>query len=128
MWCIREIQRYVAVCPSNVTLIVVISIGTSIRSVDTYFCQRFAKSIIENSPVDYVREMKLCGSLFDANCKTGAISAVFTSFYVDHTEPLEALAEYREHGPWALGELLEGHEFLVILQVSPMPNDAPAAN
>ena len=107
-----------AVCPSNLTLIVVISIGTSICSVDTHFCQRFAKSIIENSLVDYVCEMKLCGSLFDANCKTGAVSAVFTSFYVDHTEPLEALAEYRENGPWPLGELLEGHEFLVILQIS----------
>ena len=75
-------------------LIVVISIGTSICSADTYFCQQFTKSIIENSPVDYVHEIKLCGSLFDVNCKMRAISAVFTMFYIDHTELLEALAEY----------------------------------
>ena len=73
------------------------------------------KSILEGSPVDYVRNMELRGSLFEEKCTSGAISCVFTSFYVDHKEPLEALATYKARGAWLLGELLNGHEFLIIL-------------
>jgi len=54
-------------------------------------------------------------SLFEDGCTTGTVSCVFTNFYVDHNEPLEALAAYNAGGHWVLGELLEGHEFLIIL-------------
>jgi hypothetical protein len=65
--------------------------------------------------VDYIKTMELRGSLFEDNCTTGAISSVFTNFYVDHTEPLEALKRFKENTGWVLGELFDGHEFLVIL-------------
>jgi hypothetical protein len=80
--------------------------------------------IIEASPIDYVRGMQLRGSLFAENvgvapaCESGAISTVFTEFYVDHKEPLAALKVFKEAGKWTFGELLEGHEFLIILPIS----------
>ena len=72
--------------------------------------------------------MELRGSLFEDKCSSGAVSCVFTSFYVDHVEPLAALAAYKARGQWLLGELLDGHEFLIILPVveavSPVPESA----
>lgn len=61
--------------------------------------------------------MELRGSLFEDKVTSGAVSSVFTSFYVDHTEPLAALAKYKARNQWLLGDLLEGHEFLIILPV-----------
>jgi len=63
----------------------------------------------------YVKDMELHGSLFKDGCTTGTISCAFTNFYVDHNEPLEALAAYKAGKCWVLGELLEGHKFLIIL-------------
>lgn len=61
--------------------------------------------------------MQLHGSLFNKDCTSGAGSSVFTEFYVDHDEPLAALQVFKERGKWSddMGELLEGHEFLIIL-------------
>ena len=61
--------------------------------------------------------MELRGSLFEDKVMSGAGSSVFTSFYVDHTEPLTALAKYKARNQWLLGDLLEGHEFFMILPV-----------
>lgn len=72
---------------------------------------------MKKSPVKYLRDAKLCGSLFEENCTSGAISSVFTDFYVDHAEPLEALSLYTANRQWVLGELLDGHEFLIILPI-----------
>ncbi|THH04297.1 hypothetical protein EW146_g10212 [Bondarzewia mesenterica] len=69
----------------------------SIHSVDMSFCQQNAKSILEASPVDYVSTWS------------------FMAPYSRTIEPLEALAAYRARGKWLLGELLDGHEFLIIL-------------
>lgn len=40
------------------------------------------------------------------------------TFWIDHTEPLKALARARarEAIEWPLGELNDGHEFLLILE------------
>jgi hypothetical protein len=67
---------------------------------------------LETSTIEYVKNMEFCGSIFKNNCITGAISSVFTSFYVDHTEPLEALDKYKGNG-WVLGKPFD--EFLIIL-------------
>ena len=48
------------------------------------------------SPIRYVRAAKPRGSLFDSGDSDGLISSVYTEFFVDHTEPLEALAWVRE--------------------------------
>jgi hypothetical protein len=47
---------------------------------------------------------------------SGLVSCVDTGFFVDHNEPLEALAWVREGMDWPLGELLDGHEFLVVFE------------
>lgn len=89
-----------------------------IENIDLSFCRENAKLIFEASPVDYVRAMQPHGSLFEKDCTSGAISLVNTEFYVDHDEPLAALQTYKDSGKWSLGELLEGHEFLIIVPVS----------
>ena len=89
-----------------------------IENIDLCFCRENAKLIFEASPVDYVRAMQPHGSLFEKDCTSGAISLVNTEFYVDHDEPLAALQTYKDSGKWSLGELLEGHEFLIIVPVS----------
>lgn len=73
---------------------------------------------MRNSPIDYIKSAKLHGSLFNLSddVSDGTISCVDTNFYVDHTEPLKALERVRKHRKWPLGELLEGHEFLLILE------------
>jgi len=86
----------------------------------TTFCKLHAQTILATSPMAYIKEVELRGSLFDNECPTGAISSVFTSFYVDHDEPLEALNMYKETG-WVLGDLLDGHEFLLILPTHVTP-------
>ena len=89
-----------------------------IENFDFPFCRENAKLIFEVSPVDYVRAMQPRGSLFEKDCTSSAISSVNTEFYVDHGEPLAALQTFKASGKWCLGELLEGHEFLVIVPVS----------
>ena len=90
-----------------------------IENIDLSFCRENAKLIIEASPIDYIRGMQLHGSLFEKDCTSGAISSLYTEFYVDHEEPLAALQIFSEASrKWPLGKLLEGHEFLIILPVS----------
>ena len=71
---------------------------------------------MKQSPVEYVSDAKLRGELFDADDTSGAISSVDTNFFVDHAEPLEALDRVRQVREWPLGELLDGHEFLLMIE------------
>ena len=68
------------------------------------------------SPIRYVKNAKLRGSVFDPGDTSGLVSSVDSGFFVDHNEPLEALAWVREEMDWPLGELFEGHEFILILE------------
>ena len=62
--------------------------------------------------------MQLHGSLFEKDCvPSGAVSTLYTEFYVNHDEPLAALQIFKASRKWPLGELLEGHEFLIIVPV-----------
>ena len=106
----------------NVILTNIYYSAFNIHTLDLTFCQQNAKAISEASPVGYVKSMELRGSLFQDRCTTGAVSSVFTNFYIDHDEPLEALAAYKTRGEWVLGDLLEGHEYLIIL---PVPQSVP---
>lgn len=80
------------------------------------FILKNAVSITEASPVPYIKSAKLSGKLFDVTETNGLISGVNTDFLVDHEEPKEALALIREEWNWPLGDLPDGHEFLLILQ------------
>lgn len=70
------------------------------------------------SPIRYVKDAKLRGRLFHPEDVSGLVSSVDTGFWVDHTEPLEALEWARDTKNWPLGELHDGHEFLLILEVT----------
>ena len=88
-----------------------------ITTVAVDFIRDNAEAIMKISPIHYVKTAKPRGSLFSPEDSSGMVSSVFTNFFVDHTEPLEALAWVREGLDWPLGELLEGHEFLLMIEV-----------
>jgi hypothetical protein len=81
------------------------------------FIRDSAEAVMKASPISYVKDAELRGSLFDSKDMSGVISSVYTKFFVDHTEPLEALAWVREGLEWPLGELFDGHEFLLMMEV-----------
>ena len=76
-----------------------------------------AAGIMAGSPIAYVKDAKLRGSLFSPN-EVGLISGVDSNFLVDQGEPFKALAWLREEGIWPLGDLPDGHEFLLVFKVS----------
>jgi len=82
------------------------------------FIRDNAEGILASSSISYLRAAKVTGSLFQEGCDSGAVSSVFTGFYVDHAEPLEALEQYKAIGQWCLGDLLDGHEFLAIFPMT----------
>ena len=79
------------------------------------FIRDNAEAIMKVSPISYIKDAELRGSLFDPEDTSGAISSVNTRFFVDHTEPLKALKWVREGLDWPLGELLDGYEFLLMI-------------
>ncbi|KAG1900713.1 uncharacterized protein F5891DRAFT_1031492 [Suillus fuscotomentosus] len=80
----------------------------NINNVNLDFIHEHAKGILESSPISYLKATQLRGTLFQDNCDNKAISSVFTEFYIDHTEPLAVLQQYKKRGRWCLGELLDG--------------------
>jgi len=90
--------------------------GIHINYIPLEFIKDNAESIMKSSPIRYVREAKLRGSLFDSEDSSGLVSSVDTGFFVDHEEPLNALTWLRESTHWPFGELLDGVEFLLILE------------
>jgi hypothetical protein len=65
---------------------------------------------------DY-RKCRLAVGLLNELRKMALYHALIPAFLADHTESSEALASVRETMDWPFGELLDGHEFLLILQV-----------
>ncbi|KAG2147806.1 uncharacterized protein EDB93DRAFT_1240545 [Suillus bovinus] len=94
--------------------------AANIKDVNLDFIREHAKGVLESLPISYVKAAQLRGTLFEDNCNNRAISSVYTEFYVDHAEPLAVLEQYKKKGPWCLGELLDGHEFLAIFPIAPM--------
>lgn len=91
--------------------------AADLKDVNLDFIRVHAKGILQSSPISYLNDAQLRGTLFEDNYNNGSISSVFTKFYVDHTEPLRVLARYQNKGQWCLGELAEGHEFLAIFSL-----------
>ncbi|KAL1991183.1 hypothetical protein VTN49DRAFT_5687 [Thermomyces lanuginosus] len=87
-----------------------------IERVSLEFMRDHAKEIMETSPIPYVREARLRGSLFEPeDDSTGLICGVDTNFFIDHTAPLRNLRSIQRDWKWPLGQLPEGHEYLLIL-------------
>ncbi|KAH9851392.1 hypothetical protein C2E23DRAFT_830748 [Lenzites betulinus] len=84
------------------------------RDVDLKFISQHATAVLASSPIPYLHNALLQGAL--AGVPGGGYSAN-TSFFVDHNEPLGILRTYQENDKWAFEELLDGHEFLVLVPV-----------
>ena len=93
--------------------------GDGIDAVELGFIREHAEGIIRVSPVVYVKDAKLRGRLLGEDDGEGTVSCADTKFFVDHAEPLQALAVVREDVGWPLGTLIEGHEFLLIVEARP---------
>lgn len=111
-------SNFTFICSWILQLTLPLDVG--VAEVDLQFIRRNAESVLAASFIDYLKGAVLHGKLFQADSDTSAISSVFTQFYVDHAEPLEALEKYKARGAWCLGELLDGHEFLALFPVAPL--------
>jgi GNAT superfamily N-acetyltransferase len=90
--------------------------GRGVEEVDLDVVQELAEGIMAASPVSYVREAELKGSLFGQEDAEGVCCAD-TMFWVDHAEPLAALAVVKERGvAWPFGHLPDGCEFLLLVE------------
>ena len=87
-----------------------------LKPVDLNYIREHAGSIMAVSPVAYVKDARLRGSLFEHGNVSGLVSSVDSGFFVDHQEPLEALAWVQEAMDWPFGELHDGHEFIVLIE------------
>lgn len=67
------------------------------------------------SPIPYIRDAELRGTIFGSDDTTGIVSGVNTKFFVDHEEPLDALRLVQEDWQWPLGDLPDGYEYLIIM-------------
>jgi len=85
------------------------------KNLDLDFIRDNAPGILASSPINYLKTAKLSGSLFNKLDSSGLVCGVDTNFFVDHTEPLEALEQVRKFREWPLGDLPDGCEFLVIV-------------
>ncbi|KAK0493342.1 hypothetical protein EDD18DRAFT_1179631 [Armillaria luteobubalina] len=90
-----------------------------INNIDLDFIRKNAPGMLSATTVDYLKNAQLRGSLFEEKPVAGTVSSIDTKFYVDRGEPLAVLkAHIASSGSWPLGELLEGHEFLIVVKVS----------
>ena len=78
-------RGYILLCVDANSLI------DGIGTVAVSFIRDNAKAFINMSPISYIKNAKLQGSLFDVKDTSGLVSSVYTDFFVDHTELLEAL-------------------------------------
>ncbi|TAQ84988.1 hypothetical protein B7494_g6696 [Chlorociboria aeruginascens] len=90
--------------------------GDSISTIKLGFIRRYAEEVMKASPITYIKDAKLRGSVFTPGDTSGLVSSVDSGFFVDHSEPLEVLASVREDMEWPLGELFDGHEFFLIFE------------
>ncbi|KAN0111754.1 hypothetical protein V8E52_008134 [Russula decolorans] len=71
--------------------------NVKVNAIDTNFISQHAQEIFSVTPIEYLKNIKLRGNLFE-NCSSDIVSCAYTEFYVDHNEPLEALKVFRIQG------------------------------
>jgi hypothetical protein len=84
---------------------------------DEDFIRNNLRQIITLFKIPYLVDKPLIGSLFQQTSDDGPRLQIDTGFYTDHTEPLEALSKLPADVNWPLGQLLDGHEFVVVFSV-----------
>ncbi|KAK3373666.1 hypothetical protein B0T24DRAFT_624167 [Lasiosphaeria ovina] len=81
------------------------------------FMQTCASEVMASSPITYVRDAQLRGSLFQPDSTvSGLVSGVDTNFFVNHEDPLRALTWLQGQDLWPLGNLPDGLEFLLVFE------------
>ena len=91
--------------------------GRRSEEFDLISTRMHARNIMDTCPVKYVENAKVWGSVFEP-VNDGSVSCAYTNFWVDHEEPLKALGALQKRKiDWPLGELPEGHEFLIVVQL-----------
>ncbi|KAJ6185187.1 hypothetical protein N7519_006488 [Penicillium mononematosum] len=66
-------------------------------------------------PIPYIQDAKLRGTIFQPEDTSAMVSGVNTGFFVDHEEPQKVLQAVRENWQWPLGDLPDGHEYLLVM-------------
>lgn len=92
----------------------------SLYTIKLGFIRDHAESIMKSSPINYIRDAKLCRSLFNPKDSNGMVLSVDINFFINYTEPLEALVFVKEDMDWPLGELIDNYELLLILKAKAM--------
>lgn len=88
----------------------------NIERIPLEYIARNATAIVKSSPVPYIRDAKVRGALFGISNADDMVSAVDTRFFIDHDEPKEVLGNIKEVCTWPLGDIHEGHEFLLVIE------------
>lgn len=103
-------------------------LGTSISNANLDFIRKHISQVLHGSSIAYLRSTKLHGSLFaasntsgeyeDEDENDGTICCVETEFFMEHEEALQALDYLETHKKiqWPLGDLLEGSEFVLLVE------------
>ncbi|KAI9062024.1 hypothetical protein FKP32DRAFT_1604481 [Trametes sanguinea] len=84
-----------------------------IREVDLSFMKQHAAAVLGCSTPRFLKSAPVRGAFLGI---PGGSYSADTSFFVDHAESLEILQTYVAEEKWPFGELLDGHEFLVLLR------------
>ncbi|EGN96412.1 hypothetical protein SERLA73DRAFT_186155 [Serpula lacrymans var. lacrymans S7.3] len=71
-------------------------VDVPISNIDTKFISDNAERFLKSTTVHYLKSDELRGSLFGSYREVGGVFSVFTSFYIDHTEPLEILKSIQQ--------------------------------
>jgi hypothetical protein len=95
----------------------------SIPGVTLEFAQQHAAAVMAGSPIAYVQEAQLRGQVFwpveyPGAWVGGLICGVDSNFFPDQKESFLALAWLQNQIWWPLGELCDGHEFLLVFESS----------
>lgn len=83
---------------------------------------------MKSSPIPYIQNATLRGTIFQPEDASGMVSGVNTGFFVDHEEPQKVLQAVRGNWQWPLGDLPDGHEYLLVMPAKhrrPTPSSLP---
>ena len=89
----------------------------TISSFDLDFIKKYVRHAFTTCNIEYLIGKNLVGKLF-GNESDETVALVDSEFYIDHTKPVQALANLPSYIYWPLGKLLEGHEFVALFSVS----------
>jgi len=102
-----------------VLLLQSLQVDSHISAINLNFIKENTSKILAVTPIPYLKSPILKGGLFQEDPESGVISSIFTQFFVDHDEPLQVLEEYKNRKEWPLGDLLKGHEFVILVEMMP---------